>query len=54
MHFDLAPSVHGDRRAEIDRLVSLGATRVDLGRGEGGQVTMADPDGREFCVVTAP
>ncbi|MFC9861117.1 MULTISPECIES: VOC family protein [unclassified Streptomyces] len=32
LHFDLAPSVHGGQRAEIDRLVSLGATRVGLGR----------------------
>ncbi len=38
----------GDQGAEIDRLVSLGATRLDI--GEDGVVTLADPDGNEFCV----
>jgi hypothetical protein len=48
LHFDLAPD--GDQRAEIDRLVSLGASRVDIGQGEVSWVVMADPDGNEFCV----
>jgi hypothetical protein len=51
LHFDLAPPVHGDQRAEVDRLVSLGATRIDTGQGEVGWVVMADPDGNEFCVL---
>jgi predicted enzyme related to lactoylglutathione lyase len=50
LHFDLAPPVDGDQHAEVDRLVSLGATRVDIGQGEVGWVVMADPDGNEFCV----
>ena len=50
LHFDLAPE--GDQDEEVDRLVSLGATRIDLGRGEVGCVAMADPDGNEFCVLT--
>ena len=37
---------------EVDRLVSLGATRIDIGQGEVSWVVMADPDGREFCVLT--
>ncbi|HEY7015955.1 MAG TPA: VOC family protein [Streptosporangiaceae bacterium] len=52
LHFDLAPPVHGDQQAEVDRLVSLGATRVDIGQGEASWVVMADPDGHEFCVQT--
>jgi len=52
LHFDLAPPVHGDQQEEVDRLVSLGATRVDTGQGEIDRVVMADPDGREFCVLT--
>jgi hypothetical protein len=52
LHFDLAPPVHGDQQAEVDRLVSLGATRVDIGQGEVSWVVMADPDGHEFCVQT--
>ncbi|MEU4717045.1 VOC family protein [Micromonospora purpureochromogenes] len=45
--FDLAPA-GGDQQAEVDRLVSLGATR--LGVGEDGAVVLADPDGNEFCL----
>ncbi len=52
MHFDIAPPVDGDQQAEVDRLVSLGATRIDIGQGEVGWVVMADPDGNEFCVLT--
>jgi len=52
LHFDLAPPVDGDQRSEVDRLVSLGATRIDIGQGEVSWVVMADPDGNEFCVLT--
>ncbi|GAA2460149.1 VOC family protein [Streptomyces macrosporus] len=52
LHFDLAPPVHGDWQAEVERLLSLGATRIDTGQGEGSRVAMADPDGNEFCVLT--
>ncbi|MEE4544818.1 VOC family protein [Streptomyces sp. V4-01] len=51
VHFDLAPPAGGDQRAEVDRLVSLGATRLDDGPGAAGRVLMADPDGNEFCVL---
>jgi predicted enzyme related to lactoylglutathione lyase len=51
MHFDLAPPAHGDQQAEVDRLVSLGATRIDTGQHAVGQIVMADPDGNEFCVL---
>jgi predicted enzyme related to lactoylglutathione lyase len=52
LHFDLAPPADGDQRAEVDRLVSLGATRIDIGQGDVSWVVMADPDGNEFCVLT--
>jgi predicted enzyme related to lactoylglutathione lyase len=52
LHFDVAPTVDGDQQAEVDRLVSLGATRSDIGQGEVDWVVMADPDGYEFCVLT--
>jgi predicted enzyme related to lactoylglutathione lyase len=52
LHLDLAPPVSGDQRAEVERLVSLGATRIDIGQGEVSWVVMADPDGNEFCVLT--
>ncbi|MDX3108765.1 VOC family protein [Nonomuraea angiospora] len=52
LHFDLAPPADGDQQAEVERLIALGATRVDIGQGEVDWVVMADPDGHEFCVLT--
>jgi len=52
LHFDLAPPVDGEQQAEVDRLISLGATRIDIGQGEVSWVVMADPDGHEFWVLT--
>ncbi|MGX2996859.1 VOC family protein [Streptomyces sp. JNUCC 64] len=51
VHLDLQPQDRG-RDAEVDRLVALGATLVgDLRRPDGtGWVTLADPEGNEFCV----
>jgi hypothetical protein len=51
LHLDIAPPAGGSQRAEVDRLVALGATRIDIGQGEVDWVVMADPDGNEFCVV---
>jgi predicted enzyme related to lactoylglutathione lyase len=53
LHFDLAP---GDQDAEVERILELGATRVDIGQGEDPDVTwvvLADPEGNEFCILTA-
>jgi catechol 2,3-dioxygenase-like lactoylglutathione lyase family enzyme len=52
LHFDIAPPVGGDQQAEVGRLESIGATRIDIGQGEVNWVVMADPDGHEFCVLT--
>ncbi len=52
LHFDIAPPADGDQQAEVARLVSLGAKRIDFGQGEVSWVVMADPDGNEFCVLT--
>ena len=52
LHLDIAPPVHVDQQAEVDRLVSLGATRVDIGQGDVSWVVMTDPDGNEFCVLS--
>ena len=49
LHLDLAPD--GDQQAEVDRLLALGATRVDVGQGDVPWVVLADPDGNEFCVL---
>jgi predicted enzyme related to lactoylglutathione lyase len=52
LHLDIAPADRGEQRAEVDRLISLGATRINLGTGDVSWVVMADPDGNEFCVLT--
>ena len=51
-HLDIAPPVGGDQRAEVERLISLGATGVDIGQGNVTWVVMADPDDNEFCVLS--
>ena len=52
LHLDIAPPADGDQQAEVERLISLGATRIDIGQGDVSWVVMADPDGNEFCVLT--
>ncbi len=38
---------------ELDRLVALGARRVDVGQGpDVSWVVLADPDGNEFCLLS--
>lgn len=49
LHFDLAPD--GDQQAEVERLLSLGAKRLDHAPGGNGAVRLADPDGNEFRVL---
>ena len=50
LHLDFRPD---DRDAEVDRLVSLGATRADVGQdGSETWVVLADPEGNEFCVLS--
>ncbi len=48
MHLDLRPD---DQEAEVRRLETLGATRVDIGQTDVTWVVMADPEGNEFCVL---
>ena len=48
LHFDFRPD---DRDREVDRLLALGAERVDIGQGEQTWVVLADPEGNEFCVL---
>jgi predicted enzyme related to lactoylglutathione lyase len=51
VHLDVVP-VEGSRDEEVERLLGLGATIVgDHRRPDGsGWVTLADPEGNEFCV----
>jgi Glyoxalase-like domain len=54
LHIDLAPPPDGDQAAEVRRLEDRGARRVDVGQGaDPAWVVLADPEGNEFCVLTA-
>ena len=50
IHFDFVPE---DQRAEVDRLVAMGARHVDIGQGTQSWVVLADPEGNEFCILAA-
>ena len=51
VHLDLTTTAD-DRDAEIERLIALGAHRVDIGQtGQESWDVLADPEGNEFCVV---
>lgn len=48
MHVDLAAR---DPASEVERLIGLGATKVEDRRGNGTAWTvMLDPEGNEFCI----
>jgi hypothetical protein len=49
LHLDLAP-VERDQRAEVERLVMLGAKVLD-DPADDPWVVLADPEGNEFCVL---
>ena len=53
IHLDLYAGDAADQAEEVDRLVSLGATRVDWDRypEHADFVVMADPEGNRFCVI---
>jgi hypothetical protein len=52
LHVDVRPPDGSDQATELDRLLTLGAVRVDVGQGP--DVTwhvLADPEGNEFCLL---
>ena len=53
VHLDLRP-VGATREDEVARIVELGATQLgDFRRPDGGGwITLADPEGNEFCVLS--
>jgi predicted enzyme related to lactoylglutathione lyase len=55
VHLDLNPggdATPSERQSEIDRILGLGATPVDIGqRGDESWTVLADPEGNEFCVL---
>ncbi len=51
LHLDFRPD---DQESEVERLIGLGARRVDVRQGTASWVVLADPEGNEFCVLSAP
>ncbi|MFC9439939.1 VOC family protein [Nocardia sp. NPDC057030] len=51
IHLDLASRSLDHQRVQVDRALSLGARRVDIGQGTVPWVVLADPEGNEFCVL---
>jgi predicted enzyme related to lactoylglutathione lyase len=51
VHLDLNAGLD-DREAEIERVIALGARRVDVGQtGNESWTVLADPEGNEFCIL---
>lgn len=50
LHLDFRPD---DQDYEVERFLSIGATRVDVGQGDQPWVVLADPEGNEFCVLSS-
>lgn len=51
VHVHVAPSSGANAQAALDRLLSLGATRRDVGHACPGAIVLADVDGNELCLV---
>jgi predicted enzyme related to lactoylglutathione lyase len=53
VHLDLYAADAAEQAAEIERLVALGATRIDWDRypAEPDFVVLADTEGNRFCVI---
>ena len=53
-HLDLWAADEHEQLAEVERLLTLGASRVEWNYPEGADfVVLADPDGNLFCVINA-
>jgi predicted enzyme related to lactoylglutathione lyase len=52
-HLDLYTDSRAEQLAEVERLISLGATRVDWTYpGDADFIVLADTEGNVFCVVS--
>ena len=51
-HLDLHTGSEAEQLAQVERLIGLGAQRVEWSYGpEATHVVLADPDGNLFCVI---
>ncbi|WP_186764136.1 VOC family protein [Arthrobacter yangruifuii] len=54
LHLDLRASEGSTQQEEVERLLALGAVLADVGQGpDVSWVVLADPEGNEFCVLSA-
>ncbi|MFI5777712.1 VOC family protein [Nocardia sp. NPDC051570] len=51
IHLDLASRSLDHQRVQVDRALSLGARRIDIGQGAVPWEVLADPEDNEFCVL---
>lgn len=54
LHLDLTTAPDTDLGAEVDRLVAMGARRIDDDPSDVNRVVLADPDGHELCLRASP
>jgi hypothetical protein len=57
VHLDVAPQADDDHAAEVERLLALGARRVEVGQSASPPekitwAVLADPEDNEFCVLS--
>lgn len=50
IHPDFRPREQG---VEVERLLTMGARRADIGQGEQSWVVLLDPEDNEFCILSA-
>ncbi len=50
LHLDFRPD---DHNVEVERVVALGARRIDVGQGPASWEVLADPEGNEFCILSS-
>ena len=52
LHIDVNASSGSTQAAELERLLKMGAKKVDVGQGDDvSWVVLADPEGNEFCLL---
>ncbi|MDA2806713.1 VOC family protein [Nocardiopsis suaedae] len=52
LHLDLCPRAGSTAEEEVERLLGLGAARVQVGQPDDAPWTvLADPEGNEFCLL---
>ena len=52
IHLDLVSESPEHQSEMVDRLIALGARRIDIGQGDVSWVALADLEGNECCVLT--